>query len=76
MKKTTRTIEMYYGFYLGDTKMWDTTDVDIPANTPEDQVERVATAKLTRRFERNPRMIDGDVAFMGVYCTNDDEGEN
>ena len=68
MKKT-RSIEMYYGFFLGDTKMWDTIHVDIPASTPPEKVEEVAKAKLARMLAKNK----DDAAFMGVYCLNEDE---
>ena len=65
----TRPIEMYVGIYQGDYQTWDTAFVDIPADTPDDKVEEVAKETLLKELEKQK---DLHVAFVGVYCTNDD----
>lgn len=57
----TREIEMYFGYTLGDIKLWDTTFVEIPAITPDIWIESVAVATLMRDESMD------DMAFYGVY---------
>jgi hypothetical protein len=61
MAKKTRKVEVYYGYYMGESRLWDTSVVEIPADTPEDAVERTAE----RRFlDTNP---DVTFAFVGIF---------
>lgn len=54
-------IEMYVG--LVEPQQWYTIEVEIPADTPQDKIEEVATAELLKILGK------GDVyaAFYGVY---------
>lgn len=56
-----RSIEMYVGRV--EPQDWYTVDVEIPADTPEEKIEEVATAELLKIVGK------GDVypAFNGVY---------
>ena len=62
MTKETRPIEMYYGYsYGGDSGSWETDYVDIPIDTPEEEIEQVA-----KEIAKNEYQGD-DLAFVGVY---------
>ena len=66
----TRMIEVYYGFEVGNAKSWDTDYVEIPAETPEGQIEEAATQAFLKRAEQ---WRDVSVAFCGVYNSSDEE---
>ena len=54
--------EVYYGFYSGNSQLWDTLYVYIPAETPESDIESVAVEKFYEEY--------GDaenVAFTGLF---------
>lgn len=63
----TRQIEVYVGWY---DHTWSTDWVDIPADTAEEKVEETAIAALWAAFAND--QPDEPIAFVGVYCTNDD----
>ena len=66
MKK--RRIEVYYGYYVGDSQMWDSEYVEIPIDTPEDKIKEVALNNFSK-----PKQ---DLAFKGILCIPPlDDGE-
>jgi hypothetical protein len=72
-KKKTRSVEYYrcWAGNGGDRGTWDTDFIDIPADTPEDQIEaavRAAAAKIKWRDNEPPVLV-------GLYCANDDGEE-
>lgn len=70
----TRSIEMYVGIYEGNLQTWFTDFIDIPTNTPEDKLDEVAEAAMTKRLEEQKPPLS--VAFVGVFCINDEEEED
>lgn len=56
----TRSIEVYYGYYLGDSQIWDSEYVEIPIDTPDDKIEEVALKDFSI-----PKL---DLAFKGILC--------
>ena len=65
----TRSIEVYYGYYVGDAQMWDTEYVEIPIDTPEDKITEVALKKFSTQQNNM------DNVFKGILCIppKDDE---
>ena len=66
MARTKRPVEMYLArpwptVVGGDTGEWWTDFVNIPINTPEDQIAAVAEGVLMEEIE------DDDIAFVGVF---------
>ena len=56
----TRSIEVYYGYYVGDSQMWDSEYVKIPIDTPKDKMEEVTLKNFSK-----PKL---DFAFKGILC--------
>ena len=54
--------EVYYGYYNGDTKMWDTVYVNIPDDTAEKDIERVAVNTFYAEYAELE-----NVAFTGLF---------
>lgn len=70
-KEKTRQIEMYVGISNGDSAgSWTTDYVDIPADTPEAKIKRVAEAAFRMALVKAGT---DNVAFVGVYSTPDVE---
>ena len=68
--RKTRPVE-YYRLWGGDSGTWDTDFVEVPAETPDDQIEEAvqkAVAKIKWR-EESP-------VIVGVYCAPDPEEED
>jgi len=66
----TRKVEVYLG-YIDHT--WDTKIIEIPANTPNMLLDKVAELEAVKLFFDNPDTHD-EVAFVGVY-NSEVEGE-
>ncbi len=60
----TREIEMYYGYYAGNVKVWDTFFINIPIDTPNELIESVAIAEAYSTIKYKWTI---PVAFIGVY---------
>jgi len=56
-------VELYVGY---GSHRWDTTIIEIPEDTPADQVESVAIDIGQNLLFNNPNTED-EVAFVGVY---------
>ena len=54
--------EVYYGYYEGDTKMWDTMYVTVPDDTAEADIERVAVDTFYIEYAELE-----NVAFTGLF---------
>ena len=70
----TRMIEMYVGqaWSGGVSGEWWTVFIDIPVDTPDDQVESRACEEM-----RNQLMAEGtDFVFVGVYGDPEQENED
>lgn len=81
MSKTSKTngkmkVEMYVGIDhagLGQSGDWYTTYIEIPCDTPANEVAEVAEATLTRALDEEG--VE-NVAFVGVYnVPGDDEDD-
>ena len=72
------TIEMYYGYYLGDHQEWSTDYVTIPGDTPEEKYEEVAKGIF---LETMNKVTDNHgeplhIAFCGLLCVDNDSMED
>lgn len=65
------TVEIYYGFYLGDSKVWDTVYVDVEENSKD--IEGDALKKFQ---EDLPSKGDLDISFFGIYSIDYDRDED
>lgn len=75
-KKGIIRVEVYYGYYLGNTKMWDTEYVEIAADTPEDKIEEVAIHAFHDCVEGGVfgnDMKKEVIAFIGLFNVKDEE---
>lgn len=61
-----RRVEMLYAWQIGDSGTWDTSFVDIPINTPTDQIETVARKLAEAQLQANPPRDE----CAGVYVYN------
>jgi hypothetical protein len=61
-----RRVEMLYAWQIGDSGTWDTSFVDIPINTPIDQIEKVAREVA----EAQLRTSQSSDECVGVYVYN------
>jgi len=59
-------VEMYVGY---DDRTWETMLVEIPDDTPEDQIEKFAQDELDKLL----RDADVGVAFTGIYLMMEPE---
>ncbi len=64
----TRQIEMYAG---DNSSYWWTDLIEIPADTPEEEVERVALEVYYQELSKK----GAEIAIMGVYCVPEFEEE-
>ena len=64
-RRQTRKVEMYIGIQVDDSRTWTTETVDIPLNTPEDQIPKRAAEVLTERL-KSCNYAHLQVAFIGV----------
>ena len=58
-------VEVYYGYYAGEARLWDTIFVSLPIDTPEDKIEKLAVEKFYRDFSSNGHA--GGVMFTGAF---------
>jgi hypothetical protein len=65
----TRSIEMIRCWMNGT---WDTAFQNIPANTPEGDIDRVAIDAHISELQQAKL----EVAHVAVYCTNDDQNDD
>ena len=62
----TRKVEIFYGYYLGDTKMWDTDHIEIP-DIPYDNFDKFCEEIFRDQCTKNQI----DIAFCGIYSYDD-----
>lgn len=69
-KRKTRSVEYYrcWPGNSGGSGQWDTSFIDIPADTPEEQIERVV-----QETARSLPWPDEPPLFVGVYHVPEDE---
>ena len=64
MKSKVRPIEMYIGINnSGDCGSWYTDYVEIPIETPENEIEKVANEQAMTDF-----IEVENLTFVGIYC--------
>ena len=51
-----RRVEVYVGIYQGDARTWFTGFVDIPPDTPDEQIESAAEAPLPAQSSAGLRL--------------------
>jgi hypothetical protein len=64
--------EVYYGYYKGDCKQWDTLYVEIP-DCHETEIEEKAKEAALKELIKT---TDLDVAFVGLYSVDYDDEED
>lgn len=65
--KTKRTVEYYR---LWDDHTWDTDFIDVPVNTPEEELD-----EAVRKAASEISWVDDIPAIVGVYNSGDEEEE-
>lgn len=63
-------VEMYYGYRLGNAHVWDTFHVKIPGDTDENMIAEVAEKAF---LERANHWRDVVVEFCGIYHVGGDD---
>lgn len=67
IKTDIRIVEVGYAYYVGNVQVWDTMQVSIPIDTPDDKIEELARFAALNELETN-----SDLSIAGIWAHNND----